>query len=93
MLAGCKSLEAISQFGGDHGLGLAHGLGFRRAKTPAKSALSEVFRALDPMAFEVAVRAWLAARGVDVGVHLAVGGKTARGWAPRGPVAALPRSW
>src|SRR5437667_2870573 len=36
-LAGMKTLEAIAQFGRDHGLGLAHALGFRRAKTPTKS--------------------------------------------------------
>jgi hypothetical protein len=84
MLAGCKSLEAISQFGRDHGLGLAHALGFRRAKTPAKSTLSELFRALDPAAFEAAVRAWLAARGAGAADHVAVDGKTARGSAGAG---------
>ena len=46
-LAGCKSLEAIAQFGRDHGPGLAHALGFRRKRTPAKSTLSEIFRAID----------------------------------------------
>jgi DDE_Tnp_1-associated/Transposase DDE domain len=84
MLAGCKSLEAISQFGRDHGLGLAHALGFRRAKTPAKSTLSDLFRALDPAGFEAAVRAWLEARGAAAGGHLAVDGKTARGSAGGG---------
>jgi hypothetical protein len=79
MLAGCKSLEAISQFGRDHGLALAHALGFRRAKTPAKSTLSELFRVLDPAAFEAAIRVWLEARGATAGDHLALDGKTARG--------------
>ena len=35
ILAGHKSLEAIAQFGRDHGAGLSHALGFRRKKTPA----------------------------------------------------------
>jgi DDE_Tnp_1-associated/Transposase DDE domain len=78
MLAGCKSLEAIAQFGRDHGLGLAHALGFRRAKTPAKSTLSDLFRALDVNAFERAVQAWLCARP-GAGDHLALDGKTVRG--------------
>ena len=84
MLAGCRSLEAISQFGRDHGLGLAHALGFRRAKTPAKSTLSELFRALDPAALDAAIRAWLTGRGAGDGDHLAVDGKTARGSAGGG---------
>ena len=84
MLAGCKSLEAISQFGRDRGLPLAHALGFRRARTPAKSTLSELFRALDPAAFEAAVRAWLVARGAGDTDHVAVDGKTARGSAGGG---------
>lgn len=84
ILAGCKSREAISQFGRDHGLGLAHALGFRRAKTPAKSTLSDLFRVLDPGAFEAAVRTWLESRGAAAGDHLAVDGKVARGSAGGG---------
>jgi hypothetical protein len=42
-----KSLETIAQFGRDHGAGLAHALGFRRAKTPTESALSDIFLRLD----------------------------------------------
>jgi DDE_Tnp_1-associated/Transposase DDE domain len=78
MLAGCKSLEAIAQFGRDHGLGLAHALGFRRAKTPAKSTLSDLFRALDAEAFERALRAWLTAGRPAAGA-VALDGKTLRG--------------
>src|SRR5205809_2635169 len=55
VLAGMKSLEAIAQFGRDHGPTFAHALGFRRGKTPAKSTLSEIFRALDIEAFEAAL--------------------------------------
>jgi hypothetical protein len=36
--AGMKSLGVIAQFSRDHGAGLPHALGFRRKKTPAKSA-------------------------------------------------------
>lgn len=78
MLAGCKSLEAIAQFGRDHGVGLAHALGFRRGKTPAKSTFSEVFRAIDVAAFERALGLWLAARGAAAG-PIALDGKTLRG--------------
>jgi hypothetical protein len=79
LLAGCRSLQAIAQFGRDHGLGLAHALGFRRAKTPAASTFCELFRVLDVAAVEAGLRAWLAARGAGAGDHLALDGKTARG--------------
>lgn len=83
MLAGCKSLQAVAQFGRDHGVGLAHALGFRRAKTPAVSTLSELFRVLDVAAFEEALRLWLLGRGA-AGEHLAMDGKTACGSASGG---------
>jgi DDE_Tnp_1-associated/Transposase DDE domain len=79
VLAGMKSLEAIAQFGRDRGPALAHALGFRRGKTPAKSTLSEIFRLLDVDAFEGAIRRWLQARAEDAGDELAVDGKTLRG--------------
>jgi hypothetical protein len=79
VLAGMKSLEAIAQFGRDRGPALAHALGFRRGKTPAKSTLSEIFRLLDVDAFEGALRRWLQARAEDAGDELAVDGKTLRG--------------
>src|SRR4051812_49327100 len=84
MLAGCRSLQAIAQFGRDHGLGLAHTLGFRRAKTPAVSTLSELFRVLDAAAFEEALRVWLVSRGSAETEHLALDGKTACGSAAGG---------
>jgi hypothetical protein len=77
MLAGMKSLEAIAQFGRDHGKALAFALGFRRGKTPAKSTLSEVFRAIDVAAFEAALRAWM--QGRDGGGPVAIDGKALRG--------------
>jgi hypothetical protein len=80
MLTGCKTLEAIVQFGRDHGTPLAHALGFRRGKTPAKSTLSDLFRALDVAAFEAVLSRWVAQRvPADQQLVLAVDGKTARG--------------
>src|SRR5205807_871665 len=65
VLAGMKSLEAIAQFGRDHGPALAFALGFRRAKTPVKSRLSTLFRRLDVAALEAALGRWLAGRHAD----------------------------
>ena len=78
VLAGHRSLEAIAQFGRDHGPGLAHALGFRRGKTPAKSTLSEIFRALDRDAFEAALAAWAQGRQGDAEA-IALDGKALRG--------------
>jgi hypothetical protein len=79
-LAGCKSLEAIAQFGRDHGKELAFALGFTRAKTPNKSCLSKLFRRLDVAALEEALGRWILGRiehhGWDA---IAVDGKAARG--------------
>jgi DDE_Tnp_1-associated len=63
ILAGCQGLEAIAQFGRDHGPPLAWALGFRRGKTPAKSTFSEVLRIVNPQAVEAAVRAWATGGG------------------------------
>jgi|SRR5579872_855081 len=62
MLRGCKGPTAISQFGRDYGVALAHALGFRRGKTPAPSCLCELYRALDAAAFEAALSRWVASR-------------------------------
>jgi hypothetical protein len=79
VLAGCRSLQAVAQFGRDHGIAMAHALGFRKAKTPAPSTFSELFRNLDVTAVEDALRVWLLSRGAAAGEHLALDGKTARG--------------
>jgi hypothetical protein len=80
MLTGSKSLTALAQFGRDKGKGLAFALGFRRAKTPTKSTLSDLFRALDVAAFEAALSAWVASRlGHAPELHVCLDGKTARG--------------
>jgi hypothetical protein len=79
-LAGMKSLEAIAQFGRDHGKALAHALGFTRGITPNKSCLSKLFRRLDVTALEVALGRWTLGR---VQHHswdaIAIDVKTARG--------------
>lgn len=62
VLRGCKGPTAISQFGRDYGVALAHALGFRRSKTPAPSCLSDLYRALDAAAFEAALSRWIASR-------------------------------
>ena len=78
MLAGMTSLEAVAQFGRDRGAALAFALGFRRAKTPNKSALSKLFRRLDPDRLEAALERWLRARGAGDEV-VCLDGKTLRG--------------
>ena len=83
MLRGCKGPTAISQFGRDHGVELAHALGFRRGKTPAPSCLSDLFSRLDAPAFEAALSRWVAARlpRADAGdpQSVSLDGKTLRG--------------
>lgn len=79
-LAGMRGPEAIAQFGRDHGPALAHALGFRRGKTPAKSTLSEIYRALDAEAVEAAVGRWLRGRAAAAGWEaVAIDGKSLRG--------------
>jgi hypothetical protein len=78
-LAGRNSLDAIAQFGRLHGLPLAHALGFRRAKTPNKSALGKIFRRLGVAALERALQVWLAGRGAGTCDHVALDGKTLTG--------------
>jgi hypothetical protein len=80
VLAGMRGPDAIAQFGRDHGPALAHALGFRRGKTPAKSTLSEIYRAVDPQALEAAIQRWLQARQQQAGWEaIALDGKTLRG--------------
>jgi hypothetical protein len=83
-MADCRSLDAVAQFGRDRGNALALPLGFRRGRTPNKSALGKIFRRLDVQALEAALRAWLTARGATDG-HLALDGKAVAGSAD-GPV-------
>lgn len=79
-LAGMKGLQAIAQFGRDHGKALAHALGFTRGKTPNKSCLSKLFRRLDGAALEEALGRWVLGRVQHHGWDaIAIDGKTARG--------------
>jgi len=80
MLTGARSYSAIAQFGRDEGFALAWALGFRRGKTPTKSSLSDLSRALDVRAFEAALSRWVDSRlGEADGLHVGIDGKTARG--------------
>jgi hypothetical protein len=80
MLTGCKSYQAIDQFGRDKGFALAQLLGFRRGKTPTKATYSVLFRRLDVVAFEAALARWIATRlSEEERAVLARDGKTLRG--------------
>ena len=79
LLAGQRSLEAIAQFGRDHGRALAGALGFRSDRTPCKATLSNLLRRLDAAALEQALARWVRSRCPDLGDHLALDGKTLRG--------------
>lgn len=80
MLTGCKSYQAIAQFGRDKGFALAQLLGFRRGKTPTKATYSILFRRLDVVVFEAALARWIASRLSDEDrIIIAVDGKTLRG--------------
>ena len=79
LLAGMKSLEAIAQFGRDHGPALAWALGFRSGLTPCKATLSNLLRRLDVAAFEAALGRWVQSRCPQLGESLALDGKTRRG--------------
>lgn len=79
ILSGMKSLEAIAQFGRDHGPALAFALGFRRAKTPVKSRLSTLLRRIDVAALEAALSRWLADRHAAGWEVVTLDGKTLKG--------------
>lgn len=78
-LQGFGTLDAIVQFGREHGPSLAHPLGFRRGKTPAKSTLSVLLRSIDPRAFELALCRWICPRVPEDDVVLSLDGKAIRG--------------
>jgi hypothetical protein len=79
MLAGMRSLQAISQFARDHGTSLTHALGFTSAKSPCKATLSNVLRRLDVAAFEAALTRWILARHPDFDDQICLDGKTLKG--------------
>jgi DDE_Tnp_1-associated/Transposase DDE domain len=80
LLTGCKSYQALAQFGRDKGFALAPLLGFRRGKTPTQATYSIRFRRLDIAAFEAALARWIASRLCDQESSvIALDGKTLRG--------------
>lgn len=84
LLSGMRSLEAIAQFGRDHGLAFRLLLGFTRLDSPSKGCLSYLFRRLDIVAYEQALTRWVLARCPQLGEAIALDGKTLRGSASRG---------
>jgi hypothetical protein len=79
LLLGRRSLSGIARLGRLYGAPLAHALGFRRGKTPAKSTLSQFLRALDPLAVEAALARWVHSRLPPGLTRLSLDGKTLRG--------------
>lgn len=78
VLCGLRSLQGIAQFGRSLSPTLAKELGFTHAKTPCKSTLSVVLRAVDAAGLENELRAWAAPHDDGTG-PIAVDGKTVRG--------------
>src|SRR3990172_2442188 len=90
MLCGARSLYAIAQWGRLQEPAIVKALGFTRERTPAVSTLHLVFKNLDVVAFEAALRAWaqghfadrveLTAKGPRSDVEaIAIDGKELRG--------------
>jgi hypothetical protein len=79
LLMGRRSLAAVARLGRYYGPPLAHALGFRRGKTPTKSTLSEILRAVDAPAVESALARWIGARLPEGVTQLSLDGKTLRG--------------
>ena len=85
IMSGAKSYTAIAQWAQDHDIGLMHRLGFTR-RPPKMGGIRKVLIALDPIAFEDALKRWaesLLGRPVSSGPSppeaFALDGKTARG--------------
>jgi predicted transposase YbfD/YdcC len=79
LLRGRKSLWAVARLGRTYGTPLAHALGFRRGKTPSKSTLSAILRAVDVQALEQALSRWVRSRLPADVEHLSLDGKTLKG--------------
>ncbi|WP_020473844.1 transposase family protein, partial [Zavarzinella formosa] len=80
MLMGRTSLIGIARFGRQHGVPLAHALGFKRGKTPAVSTLSRTLRRFDAVQFEAIMSRWIAGRvDPDAFRQISIDGKTLRG--------------
>ncbi len=80
MLMGRTSLIGIARFGRQHGIALAHALGFRRGKTPSVSTLSRTLRRSDADALEALLSRWITARIDPEAVEqISLDGKALRG--------------
>ena len=80
ILAGARSQRAVVQFGRAYGRDFLRLLGFPKRNPPSEATLSRVFRAIDAVAFESLVRAWILQHlGSRRCTHLAIDGKTLRG--------------
>ena len=79
LLLGKRSLSAIARLGRKYGPPLAHALGFRRGKTPAKSTLSEILRDTDAQAVEEGLARGVGSRLPEGVAQLARDGKAVRG--------------
>lgn len=79
VMCGMRSLTAIAHFGRALSPAVAKALGFTHAKTPCKSTLSVVLRAVDAAQLEHELRLWAAQQADDEMSPLAVDGKTLRG--------------
>ena len=75
LLMGKRSLSGIARLGRNYGPALAHALGFRRGKTPAKSTLSEILRATEAAAVEEALSRWVGSRLPPNATRIALDGR------------------
>jgi hypothetical protein len=79
-MAGMRGLQGVVEFGRNLSPDVVASLGFTRPKTLAKSTLSEILRAIDVEAFEVAVGRWLRHQADRHGwTAIAIDGKSSRG--------------
>ena len=79
MLSGARSLYAIAQWGRMQEPAIVKALGFTRATTPCVATLHLVFKELDVVAFEAALRTWAQSHLGDRGEAIAIDGKGLRG--------------
>jgi hypothetical protein len=80
MLMGRTTLVGIARFGRQHGVPLAHALGFKRGKTPSASTLSRTLRRFDAAQLEAILARWVTGRiDPDAVEQISLDGKTLRG--------------
>jgi hypothetical protein len=79
MLSGARSLAAITEWGRAQDPATVRALGFTRDRTPAIATLHDLFKRLDAVAVEAAVRDWAQAHLGARGQVIAIDGKALRG--------------